>query len=173
MMPERATTADWHIKASVSRGRGLASSRSAPDVDHINRSFGLKLRNGSLNLVSRQPIWFDPAAAIYAGESYLFWKARLGDVPVIINRWPSCPAHIFEIFAEVHLRSSLGLSDGDMVEISGPHGMIDWARSASRKHRISWCLLWYLREAKFYHSDLYIKFIQLPMIRRRLWRSSQ
>jgi hypothetical protein len=173
-VPDLAAMAGWRIRASVSRGRGRASSRTAPDIERINRGFGLKLRNGSLNLVGRQPIWLDPESAMFTSESDLFWSAWLGDVPVIINRWLGCPAHVYEIFAENHLRSRLGLSDGDQVEISGPCGMIDRKRTASLKHRLSWWLLWYRREQAYYHSNSYLKLIQKPTIRRRLvWRASQ
>lgn len=173
-VPDPAAMPDWRIRASVSSGRGLAASRTAMDVKRINCSFGLRLRNGSLNLVSRRPIWLDPESAMFTSKSYLFWSARLGDAPVVINRWPGCPAHLYEIFAEDHLRSKLRLFDGDQVEISGPCGMIDRKRTTSLKHRLAWWLLWYRREAAFYHSDSYLKLIQTPMVRRRLWwRASQ
>lgn len=163
----------WAIRASVTSGRGLASVRMAHDIETINRILGLSLRKGSLNLVSRRPIWFDPQSAIFRHGTQHFWKGCLNEEPVILNRWTGCPAHVFEIFGKEHFRSKFNLVDGNVVCLSGEKRILDETKNASVKSRLAWYALWGCRETMYYKSDLYLEMQSRPYIRRRFWRAFQ
>jgi CTP-dependent riboflavin kinase len=163
----------WSIKARAIKGLGLSTTHLSKDASEINEILSLRLRNGTLNLISNEPLWFDKNAAIFNAGNFYYWKAWLNDLSVILVRFDGCPAHIFEIFAEEHLRSKFGLSDGDTVIISGEDRIIDATRTGSSKNRIVWYLTWRYREA-LYRPGLYQSVVESPRVRiRGVWRANQ
>jgi len=88
------------VKTIVISGRGLAVNDRADDIQDLSTRLNIKLINGSLNLISRKPVYLDTKKAIYFnGSDFYYWNGTIGGIPVIINRWWGCPAHVFEIFS--------------------------------------------------------------------------
>jgi len=158
------------ITAHIIAGRGLAKERRAGDIKKISEKYGLSLTDGSLNLISKSPLWLDTQTAIYTnGEGHFYWHGDLNGTPVIVNRWVwSCPAHVFEIFAEDHLRSKFDLSDGDPVELELSAECIDQSRNRSLLNRFIWTLAWRGRERFIYQDGIYRGFIFLRYIHKLL-----
>ena len=152
-MPEQTQK----IQAFVLGGRGIASEIRADETQEISRKFGLSLINGSLNLISKSPVWLDTDRAIYTnGNGHFYWRASLNGIPVIVNRWiRRCPVHIYEVFAEEHLRSRFGLVDGDAVTLEISNDIVDKERNSSALNRLVWYLAWRGRERFAYRDGFY------------------
>jgi hypothetical protein len=161
------------IPAFVVSGRGIAASLRAQDVSLINRTHNLQLINGSLNLVSKTPVYLDPDAAFLRGACHFFWFAAIGEVPVIVNRWKSCPAHVFEVFADRHLRSALKLRENSQVILRIPKPSIDHRRTSAPKFRAAWYLLWRGREGLYYRDRWYTRLTRSSVRKRFFWRAYQ
>ena len=140
--------------AFVLRGRGNASKDRSAEIRELSQQFGISLINGSLNLVGESPVWLDSRKAIYTnGRTHFYWKCHLNNIPVILNRWSEgCPVHVYEIFSEEHLRSKLGLSDGDSVVLEISPDIIDREKDSSRLSQIVWYLTWWRREQRVYRT---------------------
>jgi riboflavin kinase, archaea type len=123
---------DQHIvlRGRVCAGLGDAHVLMADHLDHYERKTGLRLVPGTLNLSLEQPFHFPPhrlrlEAAEYGGtRSISILPCEIGHRPALILRTDRNdlglgphPKTIIEIAAEVRLRESLALSDGDVVEI--------------------------------------------------------
>jgi hypothetical protein len=143
-------------------------------VDHVaalSEISGTPFVGGSLNLVSDVPVWLDARAAFYRSEGHIFWRASLEGVPVVLNRWSSCPAHIFEVFAPVQLRSALGLDDGHVVRLEVSDEIVCQS-DASFRNKTVWYLFWKYREKLFYH-DAYLSLLRSRWVGPYTWRSMQ
>jgi CTP-dependent riboflavin kinase len=115
------------------RGRAIGLLASDAILDQLHGLFGLRFVPGTLNL--RLPAPFDRRLAtrrIAASEIRDGWEAETGQtgyvfVPVLVEgrhrgvafqaEEDDYPADLLEILAEVHLRSALGLVDGDHVRL--------------------------------------------------------
>lgn len=93
-------------------------------------------------------------------------------MPVVINRWPECPAHVFEIYATAHLRSALGLMDGTIVHLEIPCDIISWP-DASLLNRTVWHFFWKFRENQVYRDGIYLSLLRNRFVSRYTWRSMQ
>lgn len=119
-------------------GRGAALLDDDRVLHRIEETFGLRVVRGALNVRLHAP--FDRAiATIYvaAADVHPSWEAGTTQagyhaVPVLVaGRYrgiafqadePSYPEDLLEIMCEVHLRSTLGLEDGDPISVtSSPH----------------------------------------------------
>lgn len=161
------------IKTFVAAGRGLASSMRASDMERLAQIQGRTFFKGSLNLISKQPVWLNTTTADYATENgrHFYWNATLNGIPVVINRWAGAPAHVFEIFAEEKLRTKLQIDDGDPVALSIPQAIIHAEKSRSLRYQTSWFLCWRGREAKIYTDDSYCTLLNHRSLRRLTWRT--
>ena len=160
------------LKAIVMSGRGLATTLRAEDIAQLSKLQGIALKHGSLNLVGRAPVWLDTSCAIYSSnENIFYWHASLEGVPIILNRWRGCPAHVYEIFSENYLRTMLNLRDGDVVTISIPLNIINSKENARRRNRLIWYMTWSRRGELYYKNDRYLNF--LKPFSKYLWRSNQ
>jgi CTP-dependent riboflavin kinase len=121
---------------TVERGRGRAVGLLAGDqvLARLHDRFGLRVVPGTLNVRLATP--FDPRLAtshVLASEIDPRWEEATGQagyrlVPVTVagrHRGvafqadePGYPPDLLEILCEVHLRSELGLSDGDPIAIT-------------------------------------------------------
>jgi hypothetical protein len=143
----------------------------ADHVAAISTMCGAPFLGGSLNLVRMTPVWLDADKAFYQSGGHLFWHASLEGRPVVLNRWSSCPAHIFEVFAPVHLRSELGLENGDEVRLEVADDVVSHS-DASLRSRAVWYLFWRFREKLFYH-DRYLSLMRSRWVGPYTWRSMQ
>jgi hypothetical protein len=161
------------IQCRIVSGRGLASSLRQREIADLAVIAGREIVPGSLNLIAPDPVYLKRDAAVLVRGIHMFFPATLGDVPVFVHRWRGAPAHIFEIFAAQHLRSHLGLRDSDTVALAMPGEAIDHHRTACIRHRLSWALVWKLRERLFYSHDPYATWVQTRWRVRYTWRANQ
>ena len=157
----------------VTRGRGLASSIRSQDVRIISRSSGKNLAPGSLNLFSTRALYVNKTTAFLKIADNYYWPAKLLDIPIYISVWDDGPAHVFEVFSEHHLRSTLNLNDGDRVAVKVDSSFLDWHRTKLLKNKVSWMAAWRYREPLYYTSNAYQRLIEEGRLRRYLWRSRQ
>lgn len=161
------------VRATVSHGLGWASKYLRTDIAMLSVIEGNAFVAGSLNLVSRMPVWLDVDAAFYRGERWAYWHANLNKSPVVLGRWlGGCPAHVFEIFSWLRLRETFALKDGDTVSLELPEDALFSSDSHSRDILI-WNLFWRFRERQFYHHGAYRRLMLSRMLQRYTWRSMQ
>lgn|SRR5574337_605178 len=161
------------LHATVASGRGWALKDRAEDVAELSAIEGRQFVNGSLNLVAHVPVWLNADFAMYKRGTWLFWRALLENVPVVIGRWTSgCPAHVFEIYAAVRLRDALKLEDGHVVKLTIPDQIVS-ITEVSVWNRVIWSLFWKYRERLIYCDGLYMAILRTRVIRRYAWRSMQ
>lgn len=160
------------LRAKITSGRGWASQTRADDVETLGAIYGGKFVDGSLNLIGSKPVWLKARSAIYRNGSQMFWRASLEGTPVVLNRWASCPAHVFEVFATVHLKSAFGLKDGDAVSLEIPDEAVSRS-DASLLNMVIWHLFWKFREKQFYRDGIYLSFLQSQFVKGYTWRSMQ
>ena len=161
------------IPTFVTSGRGLATDVRRDDVDKLSELYGFRFVNGSLNLLSKRPLWLDPSSAIYRSGLCIFWDASLDGLPVVVGRWLSgCPAHVFEIFAAQKLRDELALRDGDRVTLDIPRNVVSSDQSTFRAKTV-WALFWKFREGQVYRDGKYRKLVSSPRIAGYSWRGMQ
>ncbi len=163
------------LAATVVSGRGLATESCAFDIQQINNDQALTLINGSLNLISKRPLWLDADRAIFKTEWRVYWKGRLEGVPVIIHRWfATCPVHVFEIFAEDVLRERLNLKDGDNVSLAIPREVVLSDRDVLAGDKLAWYAFWWGRESQIYNRNKgYWNFLRRRLVERFSVRATQ
>ena len=167
------STSILRLGAFVTSGRGLATDARRDDLKELSKLCGIAFVSGSLNLVSKRPVWLVPGSAIYRKGSFIFWEASLGGLPVVIGRWLSgCPAHVFEVFAAQRLRDKLDLHDGDRVILEIPMNIISPDQSTLWAKTI-WTLFWKFREGQVYKDGRYWKLITSSNVWGYTWRGMQ
>lgn len=134
----KSQTKDWRrdLSGVVQPGRGLGKRLMADGaiMTRLQELAGFPIVAGTLNVRRPRPLERDSSwRYVSAAEISPDWEARSGQAgyflaPVMIaNRYrglafqaeePGYPPDQVEIFSEVHLRSALGLTDGDPVDVS-------------------------------------------------------
>ena len=115
-------------------GRGAALLDDDRVLDRIEELFGFRVVPGTLNVRLDAP--FDHAIAtryVAASDVDPGWEARTAQtgyhmVPVLVAKRyrgiafqadePGYPEDLLEVMCEVHLRSTLGLQDGDPISVT-------------------------------------------------------
>jgi hypothetical protein len=162
------------LRALVTKGRGIASKLRSSELGEISEKFGLKFVQGSLNLVSREPLWLDTQKCFFISGTHCYWHARLNGIPIVLNRWiGGCPVHVFEIFSEAHLRSLFNLADGDQVRLEIPLDCVHAPSNNTRLNRVLWYLAWLGRERCFYADGWYLNLVSHSQFRPFLRRTYQ
>lgn len=172
-LPVAAGSELTSISCAALQGRGAAKRVRAADIERLSALKGVKLVCGSLNLVARQPTWLKLENAFHAAGEHHYWDAEINGLPVILNRWVGCPAHVFEVFSAVHLRSALGLGDNSPVVLSFPRAHVDHARSGALVNLFVWYALWRWRERLYYAGERYLGMLRHPCLRRCTRRAFQ
>ena len=106
-----------------------------------------------MNLIlSRPTVLLSSTAAKLDDGGRLVWPATVNGRRVLLHRWQTAPLHVAELIAAVNLRNSLGVADGDPVEvcIDGRH-----IGSMDARQRVGWASLWRGREDWYYRHDRY------------------
>jgi CTP-dependent riboflavin kinase len=144
------------LSGRVASGRGKASSYVERQADKIRDVLGERVVEGSLNIILKRPVMLRDDTAIKVAFKdelvRLHWPGRLRGAAVWLQRWPSAPLHIMELFCAVHLRTHLNLSDGDRVEIEARQCDM---KPISNLGRVAWILLWFGRRKWHYTNDRY------------------
>lgn len=161
------------ITCSVLRGRGAATRVRAAEIEQLGALKGAALVSGSLNLVAREPTWLKIESAFFAAREHHYWDAEIDGVPVILNRWRGCPAHVFEVYAAVHLRSALSLGEDSTVCLSIPQAHVDATRTGTLGNVLAWYALWRWRERLYYSGERYIGLLRHRYLRRYTGRTFQ
>ena len=151
------------LVGTVCRGRGVASEHLREYAQELERILGAPPIPGTLNLILQGPLGLDVQQCALVRDKRFFWSASVAGIPVLAYRWPGCPLHILEIVAPLMLRAHLGAGDGDSVSIA-----VEGKQTLTPKQRLSWSILWSLRQDRFYASDYPF------LIKRfkRLWRNA-
>jgi protein-S-isoprenylcysteine O-methyltransferase Ste14 len=124
------------LRGLVVPGRGLGAARLADDrvLELIEELFGIRVVPGTLNV--RLAVPFDRSLAsrhVAASELDPGWEDATGQagyrlLPVLVAgrhraiafqaEEPGYPEDLLEIMCDVHLRSTLGLEDGDAISLT-------------------------------------------------------
>jgi hypothetical protein len=161
------------VVCSVLPGRGRASRVRAAEVDRLSALNCGPLVRGSLNLMSLRPTWLNLESAFFVAGEHHYWKAEIEGIPVILNRWHGCPAHVYEVFSEVHLRSALSLRDESRVSLSIPREHVDAERTSALGNLLVWYAAWRWRERFYYAGERYLWLLRHPYFRRYTRRAFQ
>lgn len=160
------------IRARVTSGRGWAAKCRVQEIASLSEMEGTQIFPGSLNLIGSSPVWLDVNSAVYRRGSQVFWRGRFEGMPVLINRWSSCPAHVFEVFAAVRLRTLFELSDGDVVNLEFADELISLS-SGSPIDRLVWYAFWKFRENQIFRDGKYLALLRSRKISPHTWRGMQ
>jgi len=158
------------LSGIVCSGRGRASLERCHDVARLSALSGRSIFPGSLNLVTRRPVFLDTRAAVYCNGMWCYFAGQLAGKPVFVNRWVGSPAHVFEIFSDTHFRSELGLHDGSVVHLCIADDNVVTDVPALRK--LLWLLIWRGRETWFYRREAYYQ-LMTGKLRHRIWQANQ
>lgn len=143
----------FELIGHVISGRGMAASHIRDNADEMRRIIGADLIEGSLNVVFRRPLMLLNENAIKSSNgSRLLWAASLNGIPVWLYRWRHAPLHIVECLSPVHLRTILGLCDGDKVRVEVQRKDIG---NISRVGKLVWRFVWLGRQHWCYKNDRY------------------
>jgi hypothetical protein len=112
------------LDLAVVSGKGIAGRKGRPRRGQEEQIFlltGIRRLPGSLNLRSSSPIWFVRRRAITCGELGLY-PGRLAGMDVIVVKRGAVGAQprLLHIYSNLHLRTELGLRDGDRVTLYVP-----------------------------------------------------
>ena len=137
----------------VCPGFGVARDHVRAHCAELRDLTGEQLVHGSLNVVLRHPVQLSLAEALpFDEQRRLVWRARIRGMPVWIYRWRSAPLHVLEILAATHLRSELGLRDGDELTVEIDAEIMTRIRLPAR---LAWSLFWYGRQDWYYKHRRY------------------
>ncbi|MCC5827186.1 hypothetical protein [Alkalimonas sp.] len=159
------------ISGFVVNGRGIATKRTSHSIEKLSQITSKKIIPGSLNFVSTFPVFLDRQKSFYKDERGFFWKGKLQGLDIIIHRWSFCPLHVFEIYADTHLRTALKIDINKKISLEIDDYNVDFNRH-SKKMLLSWFLLWKFRE-KYYYSDMYFSMIGRLGLSKKFWRAHQ
>jgi len=126
------------LSGVVEQGKGLGAGLMADGAvrEKLEELTGFSAEPGTLNVRMPQPLERGPSWRYLAAEDIApDWATRTGQsgyflVPVTVARRyrglafqavepgePGYPPDLIELFCEAHLRTELGLSDGDQVSV--------------------------------------------------------
>lgn len=143
------------LTGQVLSGRGRASGVIGADLPELRHSTGEELLPGTLNLCLREPVILNHATAVGFDRGLrMLWPGHIGDVSVWIYRWANARLHIIELIAATHLRTVLGVENGDtvIVEIEARH-----LKPVGLVQSLLWTLAWAGRRDWYYKHDSYQK----------------
>jgi 2-polyprenyl-3-methyl-5-hydroxy-6-metoxy-1,4-benzoquinol methylase len=144
------------LSGQVISGRGRAASIIRENIKELKEKTGEDLIEGSLNLILMRPLMLSNDNALkFANGDGLLWRASLNGVAVYIFRWEDMPLHIVEVLSCMHLRNSLRLKDGDIVNIVIQNSDLDTIPPAGK---LMWNLCYLGRRHWYYTNDKYAYF---------------
>lgn len=142
-----------NIDGAVIGGRGNARAVIHENLSELNAKLGVRLVEGTLNIVLTRPLHLLPdSATTFAGGARLLWPMLINGMPVWACRWRHSPLHVLELLSPIRLRAALNLSDGDEVVIGVHRSDIAPLSSIAR---LAWAFWWRGRREWYYTGDRY------------------
>lgn len=157
---EGSSDLNYIVYCKVSAGRGRASIVRSDEIQELATQAGVPLFPGSLNVLTTHPVYLLPETADYKRGGHMYFLAQVNGVDVFLNRWKGSPAHVFEIFSNQHLRSSLKVENGSALKLEIPINCVDQGRTSNKADRLAWFVLWRFRERLYYLSDWYARYVR-------------
>jgi hypothetical protein len=150
---EAPTTRSY--RGRVVSGRGIASRVLGDLEPQIQQEIGAKIVNGSLNVILNRPVRLrDSSALLIEDGRRRFWPASVAGTPVWVYRWVGATEHVIELVAEHHLRSTLGLQDGDTIRVILRSKDVE---PTSLARLLAWAILWMGRRNWYYTRSRYVR----------------
>jgi hypothetical protein len=156
------------VRGRVVSGRGKATADLARTQQSVTDLVGYAPFPGSLNVALNRPLRLrGPDLHTFDDGLRLLCPASLGGTSVWLYRWRHAPLHIVEILSSVHLRSELGLQDGDEVVL---HLRGDLVAALPMRDRAAWAAVWLGRRSWSYTNDRYYRW---TADKARRWGATQ
>ncbi len=144
------------LPGRVAAGNCKSTFHTARHAELIREALGVSVVNGSLNVILKRPAMLRVETArrtAFGNEKpHFYWPGRINGIDVWLYRWQSAPLHVVELLATTHLRTTLGLADGDEVEVDARRCDVDRIPAVGR---LAWVLLWTGRRRSTYANDRY------------------
>jgi hypothetical protein len=161
MNSERRTTSLSTETASVIlsglavSGRGIAAGMIDVNKEAIGRILGSEPYPGTMNVVVNAPFILRHAQTMDAKGKMFGVRGIIDGTPCVVYRFHGAPLHVVEIISSVHLRTALGLKDGQTVRITIPKETV--AQPAAWRLRL-WKQFYDARPVAYYDDGLHKKF---------------
>jgi hypothetical protein len=147
---------EWHGR--VASGRGSAAPELHALYAELNAIVREPLYPGSINLVLDRPLRMRASkAATFDRGRRMVWPATLNGIGVWLYRWRSCPLHVIEVLAPIHLRTRLLLRDGDGVTLGVSSSVVGRINVVER---LIWAALWLGRGDWAYSVGTYFQHVE-------------
>jgi hypothetical protein len=162
---------DFVLSGQVTSGRNFGADVITQNRDRIKHLLGAYPYAGTLNIAMNNPLLLQHAAQIDKKGKQFAISGTIKGIPVLIYRWHGGPLHVVEVIASVHLRSTLGLKDGQMIDIAVSK---DTVLSPPAWRSGLWRLFYQERSHAYYNDDMhklftgrYFKYLHKKVCRRR------
>jgi len=127
----------------VCAGRGKGAVAISNNSDRIAEILGRTPYPGTLNVILNRPLSLKGGRPLDAKAKHFGVLGEINGIPCLIERWKGAPLHVLEIVSSVFLRETLGLKDGEFVELSvtegsfiEPAGWRSWLWSVFYRNRL-------------------------------------
>ena len=108
----------------VCAGRGKGANAINENSDRIAEVLGATPYPGILNVILNRPLTLKGGVPLDAKAKHFGVCSEINGTPCLIERWKGGPLHVLEIVSSAFLRDTLGLKDGQIVELSVPKGSL-------------------------------------------------
>lgn len=144
------------LNGFVAPGRGIGADKVMTNQDVIGKILGATPYPGTLNVVLSDPLILKEAHQLDIKGKLFGIQGAINGMPCLVYRFHGAPLHVVEIVSSAHLRNSLGLKDGQAVEISLPRK--NTAVPAPWRRRL-WELFYKGRPSAYYDDHLQKLFV--------------
>ncbi len=98
-------------------GRGYGADMVLSHQNKVEKQLGAMPYPGTLNVVLEKPLLLKNAVQLDAKGKLFGVRGYINEIPCLLYRFNFTPMHVLEVIAPVHLRNTLGLKDGQGIEI--------------------------------------------------------
>ncbi len=99
-------------------GRGYGANMVKANHHIVAEKLNANPYPGTLNIVLDAPLLLKKAHKLDAKGKLFGVPGTINDIPCLLYRFNYTPLHVLEVIAPVHLRDTLGLKDGQEINIS-------------------------------------------------------
>ncbi len=135
----------------VCAGRGVAAHAINNHTDKIESILGSEPYPGTLNVVFSEPLTLKNGIQLDEKSKHVAVYGTINDTPCLIERFSGAPLHVVEIISSAFLRDTLGLKDGQIVELSVPKGTFV---APSRLRSWLWSLFYKDKPSGYYDATV-------------------
>lgn len=153
-------TADVILYGLAVSGRGVAAGMIDVNKEAIGKILGSEPYPGTMNVVVNAPFILRHAQTMDAKGKMFGVRGTINGTPCVVYRFHGAPLHVVEIISSVHLRTVLGLKDGQVVEITIPKEAV--AQPAAWRRSL-WKQFYSARPIAYYDDDMHNKFTGLGL----------